>query len=75
LLHRNTELQKFARSVDRFAARLNAGLSAVAVMLALLVLAEALTQLPTLYETSVAGQSVPLTSDPTNLVSFDTSAP
>jgi hypothetical protein len=61
----------FAENLDRYAARLNPGLCAVALVLSGLVLAEATARLSAYVEQSVAPQSVPLTSDPTALMPVD----
>jgi hypothetical protein len=61
----------FMQRIERYAARLNPGLCAVALILSTLVAAEAATRLPALYDETVDAQTVPLTSDPTALVPVD----
>jgi hypothetical protein len=58
----------FAENLNRYAARLNPGLCAVALVLSVLAVAEATTRLSAYVEHSVAPQGVQLTSDPTALV-------
>jgi hypothetical protein len=65
------DFSSFAENLDRYAARLNPGLCAVALVLSVLALAEATTRLSAYVEQSVAPQAVQLTSDPTALVPID----
>lgn len=52
-------------TIERYAARLNPGLCAVALVLSILVAAEASKRLPALYDEAVAAQTVALTADST----------
>lgn len=65
------DLSNVTQRLDRYAARLNPGLCAVALVLSVLVLAEITARLPALYEQDVATANVPLGSDPTSLVPID----
>jgi hypothetical protein len=68
----DSDLRKFVRRVDLYAARLNPGLCAVAMILSTVLLAETATRIPALYEQVVTAQDNPqLTSDPTALLPRD----
>lgn len=60
-----------AQSLERYATRTNPGLCAIALVLSTLVLAEAATRLPALYDEAITAQSVALSSGPTALVPID----
>ncbi len=57
--------------LERYAARTNPGLSAIALVLSTLVLAEAAARLPALYDEVIAMNDVALGSDPTALLPID----
>jgi hypothetical protein len=61
----DVEIRKLMRRVDHFAARLNPGLSAIAIVLGTCVLAEASVRLPALYDTTLASDAPLLAIDPT----------
>jgi hypothetical protein len=61
----NPDINDLMQNIERYAARLNPGLCAVALILSTLVAAEAATRLPALYEESVIAQAAPVTSDST----------
>ena len=66
-----SDLKTFMRRVDAGAARLNPGLSAIAIVLMTLVTAEAATRLASLEAQALATQAVHLTVDPTALLPND----
>ena len=78
----NLEIRKILHLLNRYAARLNPGLSAVALALSLLVAAEAAARLPSLQarlygalDAAIARSSVPeLTSGRRSLVPVDPSS-
>jgi hypothetical protein len=65
------EIQKLMRRVDRSAARLNPGLSAIAIVLSTCLLGEVIVRLPAIYEAEFASYAPLLTSDPTALLTID----
>lgn len=66
-----TDFRKLIRRIDHYAARLNPGLCAVAIVLSTALLAEAAVRLPALYAVDIAPQILALTSDPTAQLPVD----
>ncbi len=67
----DADFRKFVRRVDRYAARLNPGLVAVAVVLSTFLLCEMTTRLPALYQAEIASNAIPLSIDPTALLTVE----
>ena len=68
----DVDFKKFVRRVDRYAARLNPGLFAVALVLSSFLLCEMTLRLPALYQAEIASNAIPLTMDPTVLLTVNT---
>jgi hypothetical protein len=67
----DVEIEKLMRRVDHFAARLNPGLSAIAIALSACLLAEIMARLPALYEAEIASEMRPSTIDQAPLLTID----
>jgi hypothetical protein len=67
----DVDFKKFVRRVDRYAARLNPGLFAVALVLSSFLLCEVTVRLPALYQAELAANTIPLSIDPTALLTVD----
>jgi hypothetical protein len=67
----DSDLKTFIRRIDEGAARLNPGLSAIAIVLMTLVTAEAATRIASLGAEELATQAVQLPIDPTALLPND----
>ncbi len=69
------ELRNLMRRVDRYAARLNPGLGAIVLVHATILMAEATTRLPVLYEmlseANLVSPVPQMTSDPRALLPLD----
>jgi len=67
----DVEIQKLMRRVDRFAQRLNPGLSAIAIVLSSFLLAEMTIRFPDIYQAEIASSTASLSIDPTMLLTGD----
>jgi hypothetical protein len=67
----DVDFRKLVRRVDRYAARLNPGLFAVALVLSTFLLCEMSVRLPALFQAELAANAIPLTIDPTVLLTVD----
>lgn len=65
------EIQKLICRADRFAARLNPGLSAIAIVLFACLIAEGAIRFPALYAAELASNNSRLAIDPTALTTVD----
>lgn len=67
----DVEIQKLMRRVDHFAARLNPGLFAIAIVLSTWLLAESAVRFPALSEAEFASDAPLATINPTTLLTAD----